>query len=293
MNMMHQKNRLFDYLNLLFTTLVAVACLVPMVVVLSTSFTDEAAIQKYGYNIIPRVFSLSAYKLVFANNGQILNSYLVTIFITVVGGLLAVVITAMAAYALVNKRVHYRNAWALYFFVTMVFSAGLVPWYIMCTTLGMRDNLLALIVPGMVFSPFNMFLTRNYMKGIPESLMESATIDGANDAHIAFRIYLPLCLPVLATVSLFYALNYWNNWFNAIMLVENQKIFPLQYLLFQLKSEISMLTKLQQGAGSGITLPGESLKMATAIITIGPIVLLYPRLQKYFVKGLIVGSVKG
>jgi putative aldouronate transport system permease protein len=290
---MKEKHRLFDAFNYLFTFLVAVGCLVPMIVVLSTSLTDEAAIQQYGYNVIPRVFSLDAYRLVFANNPQVINSYSVTIFITAAGGAAAVLITAMAAYALVNKRVKYRNAWALYFFVTMVFSAGLVPWYIMCTKLGMRDNLLSLIVPGMVFSPFNMFLTRNFMKSIPESLMESAYIDGANDATIAFKIYLPLCLPVLATIGLFYALNYWNNWFNAIMLVESPKIFPLQYLLFQLKSEISMLNQLQQGASSTKALPGESLKMATAIITIGPIVLLYPQLQKYFVKGLIIGAIKG
>ena len=290
---MREKTRAFDVFNYLFTFLFAVACLIPMVVVLSTSLTAEATIKKFGYNILPRVFSIEAYKLVFSNNPQIVSSYTVTIAITVLGGGLAVLITAMAAYALANRRVKYRNAWALYFFVTMVFSTGLVPWYIMCNVLMMRDNLLALIIPGLVFSPFNMFLARNYMKGIPDSLMESAYIDGANDATIAFKIYLPLCLPVLATIGLFYSLNYWNNWFNAIMLVENEKLFPLQYLLFKIKSEIRMLNELQQGAAKNMTLPGESLKMATAIITIGPVVLLYPQLQKYFVKGLIIGAVKG
>jgi len=199
----------------------------------------------------------------------------------------------MAAYALANKRVKYRNGWALYFYVTMVFSAGLVPWYIMCNTLGFRDNLQALIIPSLIFSPFNMFLTRNFMKGIPDSLMESAYIDGANDATIAFRIYLPLCLPVLATISLFYALGYWNSWFNAIMLVEDKKLFPLQYLLFEIRSTTNMLASMQEGALSNVVLPGESLKMATVVLTIGPIVLLYPQLQKYFVKGLVIGAIKG
>jgi len=288
-----RKNRLFDYANYLLHFVIAFLCLVPMFIVISTSFTDEAVIKRQGYNIIPRRFSVAAYQLVFKNNTQIVNSYIVTIIVTVVGTALAVLITAMAAYALANKRVRYRNGWALYFYVTMVFGTGLVPWYIMCMNLGLRNNIWALIIPSMVFSPFNMFLTRNYMKSIPDSLMESAYIDGANDAVIAFRIYLPLCLPVLATIGLFYALGYWNSWFNAVMLVEDSHLYPLQYMLFMIRSTISMITALQSGARSNESLPGESLKMATVVITIGPIILLYPQLQKYFVKGLVIGAIKG
>ena len=131
------------------------------------------------------------------------------------------------------------------------------------------------------------------MKGIPDSLMESAWIDGANDITIAFKIYFPLSLPVIATITLFYGLGYWNDWFNAIMLVESQRLYPVQYLLFRLQSEIGMLTELSQAGESDYVPPSESFKMATAIVTIGPIILLYPYLQRYFVRGLVVGSIKG
>lgn len=176
----------------------------------------------------------------------------------------------------------------------MIFSAGIVPWYLMNRWLGLTDNILALIIPSLLFSPFNLFLVRNFMNGVPDSLRESATIDGANDLTIAFRIYLPLCTPVLATIALFYGLDYWNNWWNAIMLINDRSLYPLQFLLLQLKSEISMLNEMTMLAGAGdVTLPAESVKMATAIVTIGPIIFLYPYLQKYFVKGLVIGSVKG
>lgn len=285
--------KIFDYINLIALTLFSLICVLPLLLVFIVSFTDEGIIQKNGYSFFPQKLSLNAYSLVFKGNSLVWNSYGISIFITVAGTLLAVLITAMAAYALANKQVIYRNKWALFFFITMVFNAGMVPWYIMCTKLGLKNNLLSLIIPGLVFNPFNMFLVRNFMSELPDSLMESAKIDGASDALIAFKIYFPLSKPVLATIALFYGLDYWNNWFNAIMLVENQKLYPLQYLLFSLQSQIAMLSQLQVGMNNNVQPPAESLKMATAIITIGPIILLYPYLQRYFIKGLIIGSVKG
>jgi putative aldouronate transport system permease protein len=206
-----------------------------------------------------------------------------------------VLITAMAAYTLANRNVRCRNGLSLFIYVTMVFSAGIVPWYFICRALGLRDTILALIVPSLLFNPFNLFLVRAYMEGIPDSLRESATIDGANDLVTAFQIYFPLSIPALATIALFYGLGYWNDWWNAIMLVDNKRLYPLQFLLLQLRSQISMIRDLQLGSAgaSTITPPSESIKMATAVVTIGPIVLLYPYLQRYFVKGLVVGSVKG
>lgn len=273
----------------------AVLCFMPMLLVLMVSFTDEDAILRNGYSLFPQKFSLYAYEMIFNGGTSILNSYMVSIFVTVAGVFLAVTITTMAAYTLANKSVKYRNLIALYFFITMIFTAGIVPWYLVSKSLHLTDNLLALIVPSLMFSPFNMFLVRNFMNGLPDSLRESATIDGASDFTIAFRIYLPLCKPVVATIALFYGLDYWNDWWNAIMLVDNKDLYPLQYLLFQLKSQISMLNEMAQIAGGDmdVTLPAESVKMATAIVTIGPIIFLYPYLQKYFVKGLVIGSVKG
>ena len=210
------------------------------------------------------------------------------------GTLSAVLITGLASYTLANKNVQYRNVLGMYFFIPMVFGSGIVPWYLICSMLHLRDNIFALLIPGLLFSTFNMFLVRNFMSSLPDSLRESATIDGANDIVIALKIYFPLTVPALATIGLFYGLGYWNDWWNAIMLVDQQKLYPIQYLLLQLKSQISMLKDLQYLSGAtSVTPPTESLKMATAIVTIGPIVLLYPFLQKYYVKGLVVGSVKG
>ncbi|MDD2213026.1 MAG: carbohydrate ABC transporter permease [Oscillospiraceae bacterium] len=280
---------LITLLILLFT----LACLFPFILTFSVSITDENTIMRYGYELIPRKVSFYAYKLIFQKGSSVINGYIISIIVTVVGTLVAVVITGLAGYTLANRKVEYRSGLGLYFFIPMVFNAGIVPWYLICTKMGLRNNILALIIPSLLFNPFNLFLVRNYMEGIPYSLRESATIDGANDAWIALRIYFPLSMPVLATICLFYGLGYWNDWWNAIMLVDNQKLYPVQYLLLQLKSQISMLKDLQSIAGAiNVTPPTEAIKMATAIITIGPIVLLYPFLQRYYVSGLVIGSVK-
>lgn len=270
-------------------------CLLPMVLTLIVSFTDEKSIMRNGYSFFPQEFSAYAYQLMFRGDSSVIQGYIVSIIVTVVGTLSAVLITGLAGYTLSNKNVRYRNVLGMYFFIPMVFGAGIVPWYLICGALHLRDNIFALIVPSLMFSTFNMFLVRNFMSGLPDELRESATVDGANDAVIAFKIYFPLAVPSLATVGLFYGLAYWNDWWNAIMLVDNKSLYPIQYLLLQLKSQINMLKDLQNMAGgaTGVTTPTESLKMATAIVTVGPIILLYPFLQKYYVKGLVVGSVKG
>jgi putative aldouronate transport system permease protein len=269
-------------------------CLIPILVIVAVSFTDENTLARYGYHLIPKVFSIEAYAMMFKNGASIFNSYLITIFVTVVGTVVAMIITLGVAYCLANKHVHYRNALAFYFFFTMLFSGGLVPWYLVNTYLGLRNNILSLIIPSLMFNAFNMFLVRNYMAGIPDSLMESATIDGAGEITIAVKIYYPLCLPVIAAVSLFYAIGYWNDWWNAIMLVDNKNLYPLQFFLFKIQSEAAMLKELQQMGTAVIkTPPSNSLKMATCVVTMGPIVFLYPFLQRYFIQGLVIGSVKG
>ena len=289
------KSKLFDICNYIVVTIVSILSLLPLLLVLIVSFTEERAIKANGYSFFPEGVTAAAYRMLFSENSLLLQSYLVSIAVTVVGTALAVAITGMAGYTLSANHIRYRNALALFFFVTMVFNAGLVPWYMVSTGLGLRNNLWALIVPSLLFNPFNLFLVRNYMKQIPDSLIEAARIDGANDLFIAFRIFFPLSLPVMATITLFYGIGYWNNWFNAIMLVDDQKLYPLQYLLFKLNSEINMISQMQSISGSAVSaelLPTESVKMATAILTIGPIVFFYPFLQKYFIRGLLIGSVK-
>lgn len=283
---------IFNVIGNLIVVAFMIFCLAPMVLIFMVSITEEATIRQNGYSFIPEELSLEAYRLVIFGDPLVANSYLIAIFVTVVGTSIATAITGMAGYALANRHVKYRNFFALFFFITMVFNPGIVPWYLVNRALGLRNTILALIIPRLMFTPFNLFLVRNYMKGIPNSLMESARIDGAGDATIAFRIYFPLAIPVLATVTLFYGIAYWNDWFNAIMLIDDQELYPAQYLLFRLQSEIAMLEQLAQGASSRQP-PAESFKMATAIVTIGPIVLLYPFLQRYFIQGLVIGSIKG
>ncbi|MCL2472351.1 MAG: carbohydrate ABC transporter permease [Treponema sp.] len=280
------------FLNYALVAILAIICVLPMILVLSISFSSNQAIKQFGYQLIPKEFSLEAYRLIFRGNSSVYQSYFISILLTFTGTVLASLITSMAAYTLINKNVRYRNALAFYFFIPMILSGGLVPWYLMCRNLGLMNNFFALLVPSLLFSPFNMFLCRNFMRGIPDSLMESAKLDGAGDSRIAFSIIFPLSTPVIATIALFYGIAYWNDWFNAIMLVNNQKLFPLQYMLMKVQSEIESLKRLQPGVPVQ-NLPGESLKMATCILTVGPIILLYPYLQKYFVKGLIIGGVKG
>jgi len=263
-----------------------------MILVFAISITSSGAIRMDGYQLIPSEFSFEAYRMIFSTNSSIYQGYFISTIVTVVGTFIAITITGMAAFTLQNKNVRYRNALAFYFFIPMVFNAGLVPWFMMNRALGLQNNIWALIVPSLLFSSFNMFLCRNFMRGIPDSLMESAKLDGATEITIAFRIYFPLSTPVLATVALFYAVAYWNDWFNAIMLVNDHNLYPLQYMLHQIQSELESLRRLGPGIAAR-NLPGEAMRMATVIVTIGPIVLLYPYLQKYFVKGLIIGGVKG
>jgi putative aldouronate transport system permease protein len=282
--------------NNAFIALFSIICFLPMFLAIMVSISSEDSIIRNGYSFFPEHISFRAYQMIFTSGSQVMRSYGISILVTAVGTLLAVVITCFAAYSLSTRANKYMNRFGLFFFITMVFNAGIVPWYLISTNLGLRNNFLALIIPSLLFTPFNMFLAKNFMQGIPESLRESAVIDGANDLWIALRIYMPLCVPIIATIALFYGLAYWNDYWNAIMLVEDTSLYPLQYMLLRLKSQIQMLRDLQNVMGAataGQAPPSESVKMATAIVTIGPIVFLYPYLQKYFVTGLTIGSIKG
>ncbi|NLG26147.1 MAG: carbohydrate ABC transporter permease [Clostridiales bacterium] len=284
----------YDIAMYIIIALFSVCCLLPMLLVAMVSITDEASIVKYGYQLIPESLSVSAYAAMFRNGSALLRSYGISIAVTLAGTLAGMTITGMAGYALANRELLGRGVLSFYFFFTMLFSGGLVPWYIICQKLGLLNNIYALIVPNLLFSCFNMFLVRNFMAQLPAALRESAKIDGAGEFRIAFRIYFPLSTPVLATIALFISIAYWNDWWNAIMLVDDSWLYPLQYYLFKLQSDLAMLEQLQNmGISSVVKPPTESVKMATVVVTVGPIILLYPYLQRYFVKGLVIGSVKG
>ncbi len=277
----------------LLVAIFALACLMPFVLVVSASFTEETALVKEGYKLLPSVFSTNAYKLL-SQTSDVLDAYKVTIFITAVGTLASMLCTCGIAYALSCPNFRSRGALSMFCYFTMLFNGGLVATYLMNTQiLHLKDNILVLILPGML-SAYNIFLMRNFFTGIPTSLSEAAKLDGATEMQTLFHVILPISTPGLATVGLFYALGYWNEWYKCMLYISNEKLYTLQYLIMKIMRQINYAStvpaevNLYQGA-----LPTYSFRMAAVVAAIGPIVLLYPFVQKYFTSGLTVGSVKG
>ena len=282
---------IFDIMALTVTTIFAVLCLLPILYTLSGSFTDELTLAQ-GLKLIPEKFSLDAYKMVLANPASMLRAYGITIALVVFGTAISLWLTTMTAYVLYRKDFKYRNAFSFYYFFTTLFGGGLVPGYIVTCALGLRNTYTVLIITG-AFSVFNMIVMRTYFTGnIPQALVESAKIDGAGDFRIYHSIVLPSAGPILATVGLLTALAYWNNWQAAMIYITNSKLYPLQYYLYRVFQEAAQQAQLSEvGQGSGVT-PTESYKLAMTVYTMGPVILFYPFVQKYFVTGVTVGAVK-
>lgn len=289
------KRTTMDFVVGLLIVLFCALCVVPFIVAISASFSDERLLLRSGYGFLPRGFSLQAYNMLFSTS-QIFDSYKVSIFVTIAGTLLSMIVTAMMAYPLSVKKLKYRGAISFFAYFTMLFNGGLVPTYMLISKyLGMRDTVWVMILPVLV-NPWNLFLLRNFFSAIPAELHESARIDGANDVRILWQIILPVSLPALATVALFYGVAYWNQWYNAMLYIEDSKLFPLQYLIMRMMRNIELMKQMAGQAGFAVdmsSMPSTTSKMATAIVTIGPIIVAYPFAQKYFTSGLIVGSVKG
>jgi len=278
-----------------FIGLFALVCLYPLVLTLSVSFSSEQAIARNGYSIFPLSPSVDTYKYIFVNSGmKILKSYGVTIFVTVAGTVGALLITSMIAFSLSIKKLKYRNILAFICNFTIIFSAGLIPWYIVSVNYyGLKNSILALILPS-IFSVWNMFLLRTYFASVSPSLYEAAEIDGANYFTIYIKVALPLSKTALLTVGLMYALQYWNDWWHALIFINDRELFPLQYYLYNILSNVNAISsgRIPSGASGNITLPAETVKMAITVITIGPIIFLFPYIQKYFVHGIMTGAVK-
>lgn len=280
----------------MFLVAFGLICLIPFWLVVAASFTQEQSLLREGYRLFPKEFTWNSYRMV-SDSQNLVSAYTVTISITVVGTLLSMLVTCSMAYALSIKSFRSRSALALFIYFTMLFSGGMVPSYLLITkTLHLKNTFWVLILPAMV-SAWYILLMRNFFNGLPDSLSESAKLDGANEITIMFRIILPISLPGIATISLFYALGYWNEWYNCLLYVDSNHdyLYTLQYLIQKMLENIEFV---KQYAGTldgvaAIDLPTYSYRMATVVVTIGPIILLYPFLQKYFVQGLTVGSVKG
>lgn len=286
----------FNVFGYIVATFFSLLCLVPFWMVITASFTEEQSILQDGYGLFPKVFSLDAYKQIFKFPKTIADAYGVSIGITLAGSLIGLFIISMTAYVLLCKDFKYRNHFAFFFYFTTLFSGGLVPYYIlMVKYLQLKDHYAALILPGML-SAFNIILMRNFMKSIPESIFESAKIDGAGEFTIFLKFVLPLSKPGLATIGLFLALGYWNDWFQASLFIGVQRMYPLQYYLFKTLIDTQVMKSLTftgVDATTVMNMPTESYKMATAVIATGPIIAVYPFIQKYIVRGLTVGAVKG
>ena len=292
-----QDRVIFNSIGYILVFIFGLMCVLPFYVILIASFTNESSLLRNGYSLIITEFSWNSYELAFRTPERIFWAYRNTVIVTMVGSAVAVLIATMTGYVLQRKDFYGRNGFSFFFFFTTLFNGGLVPWYIMCVRyLGFRNNYAALLLP-LMFSVWNMIIAKNYIKSIPYEITESAKIDGANDIQIFFRLILPLCSPLIATLVLFSALAYWNDWYNSMLFITADEKMSLQYFLQQMINSIAALKQMISMGGSAesmnTTLPLETLKMAMTVITTGPIILLYPFVQKYFVKGLTIGSVKG
>ncbi|WP_035800037.1 carbohydrate ABC transporter permease [Butyrivibrio sp. NC3005] len=281
-------------LGYVIVTIYALMCIFPFLLIIGTSFSTEAVIRNYGVQLFPKDFTLKAYEMV-CRGGLIWKSYILTITLTVVGTFVGLLVIAMTGYALQRKDYPYRNAISFYIYFTSLFSAGLAPYYLMMTqTYHLKDSYFAVLLP-LLMSPWLIILMKNFIKQIPHEITESGKIDGANDVAIFAKLILPMIKPALATIGLFLALGYWNEWYQSSLFLSSKvDVKPLQYTLYEVVNKMDALKNSVAGQYVTVTdLPTESVKMANAVLATGPIVLLYPFVQKYFISGITVGAVKG
>lgn len=278
-----------------FIGFIGLACILPLIMTVSVSFSTDATVVRNGYSLLPQDFTLNTYQYIFGHSGpDLLRSYGVTISIAVIGTFGALLTTSMMAFALSVDDMKYRNVIAFVADFTIIFYAGLIPWYYACVNYyHLSNNYWALVLPSM-FSVWNMFLLRTYFKAISQSLYEAARIDGASYFTVYWKITLPLSKTPLLTVGLMAFLQFWNDWWNALMFIRDKALWPLQYFLYNIMSNVNAINsgRVPSGAAANLKLPAETVKMAITLITIGPILFAYPFIQKYFVSGIMAGGVK-
>ncbi|MGO4786223.1 carbohydrate ABC transporter permease [Paenibacillus sp. 2KB_20] len=286
------------FFNLIFIIL-ALLCVIPVVVVLSISFSSEESIRETGYHLLPVALSAEAYVYIVKQGTMILRALGVSALVTVAGTVLGVLLTASMGYVLSRPNYKLRGFLTWVVFIPMVFNGGLVSSYFINTNLlGLKDSIWALILP-LAVSSFNVIICKTFFKStIPDGLIESAEIDGASQLRIFFSIILPISLPVIATIGLFLCFAYWNDWFQSMLYIDNQNLYSLQALLNSLMSNVDALAKNAASMGVSYamlvaTMPKESARMAVAILIVLPVAFAYPFFQKYFISGLTVGAVKG
>ncbi|WP_138750871.1 carbohydrate ABC transporter permease [Paenibacillus sinopodophylli] len=292
------ENKGLNWIANLVLSLFAAACLIPFALLIIASLSSESSIIQNGYTFFPSEFSLSAYDYLWGHSIELGRAYGITILITVVGTAVSLAITSALAYPLSRRDMPLRNFWTFVVFFTMLFNGGLVPTYLVYTQLfDIKNTIFGLLIPGLLMNGFNVLLVRTFfLTSIPPALIEAANIDGAGEIKTFYKIVLPLSLPIMATIGLFQAISYWNDWFNGLIYLTDSRLFGIQTILTKMITDIQFLTSSSNAAGSAshaaAELPSTSVRMAIAAIGVLPILIAYPFFQKYFVKGITIGAVK-
>lgn len=292
------ESKTFNRVATVILAIMVIIAMLPILLIVIASLSSESSLIRNGYSYWPEVWSLDAYYYMVKQGVTIARSYGVSFLVTIGGTVLSVILTTMLAYPISRKTFRFRNVLAFFVFFTMLFNGGIVPSYIMWTRFfGIKDTIWALIIPNYLVTAFNVILVKNYFSNsIPDSLIEAAQIDGASEFRIFTKIMMPLAVPTVATISLFTGLCYWNDWTNGLYYVSNEKLYSIQLLLMKIMNNVQALRVNSNAAllGTGtVDLPGTSIRMAMAVVGILPILLIYPFVQKYLVRGVVVGAVKG
>ena len=293
---MNDEKRFANIATVILAVLVFLTIL-PILLLIITSFTDESTILTQGYTFFPKKLSLASYYYILKQGAVIFRAYGISILVTIIGTALSVMITTMLAYPMARKNFKYKNALSFFVFFTMLFNGGVVSSYIMWSSVfHFKDTLWALIIPNYMVTAVNVFLVRNYyVNNVPDSLIESAQLDGAKEGTIFFKIMLPLAVPTVATISLFTGLTYWNDWTNGLYFITDSRLYGIQNFLIRIMNNIQALksSSASMMGASSVELPSFSVRMAIAFIGILPILVIYPFIQKYLIRGVVVGAVKG
>jgi putative aldouronate transport system permease protein len=295
---MYRADRITQGVSHIFLLILAIGSIIPFIILLSSSLSDEASILKDGYSFFPKEFSFAAYEYLLNNSSSIFRAYGITIFVTVFGTFVSLAMTSFLAYALSRRDLPYRNVFAFFVFFTLLFNGGLVPTYLVYTQIfDVKNTIWALILPGLLMNGFNVLLMRTFfITSIPEPIIESARMDGAGEFRTFFSIILPLSLPILATIGLLQTIIYWNDWFNGLIYITEPSLFSIQNMLNRMLSDIQFLATTNFGSNTSTAaaeIPTTGVRMAIAVIGVLPILIAYPFFQKYLVKGIALGSVKG
>ncbi|MEK4476262.1 carbohydrate ABC transporter permease [Paenibacillus sp. FSL R7-0048] len=294
---MKSDGRFLGLLSIIIMVLFAAACIIPFVLLISGSLTDQNAIVAHGYSFIPYTFSTDAYVYLYDRGSDILRAYGVTVFVTVVGTVVGVTITTLIAYPLSRRETPHRGLITFLIFFTMLFNGGLVPSYLIYTQLfEMKNTIWALILPGILTNGYYMMMMRTFFQStVPPALIESAQLDGASEYRTLWSIVLPISTPILAAIGMFIAIFYWNDWQNGMIYITNPALFSIQNLLNRIMQDIQFITtNMSSNSSEAMSqMPTDSVKMAMAVIGALPILVAYPFFQKYFIKGIVIGAVKG